>query len=220
MVTRFDLDNLDTPAVRELAAKKPVLEQSIARRRESIRTRAESMTIADIKKEITDKLGGFTDGENPKTKAEWIDLYAAKGVANTPYAKTLSELETEAFRDRYLAKGLNELLATGEKAEETMKKIHEIPAGRRMVTLQSALVDVDAASWASDIHAAVTDHNADLREITLKLIGRAVVVMSQRLRHGFVNELADAKGANVFFAMAVQRMADSGDTTIPLSYLY
>ncbi len=194
-MTRFDLDNLDTPAIRALAERQPELEKAIAERRAREEETAHAMSIADIKQ----CLGKLDNGENPKTKAEWVKLYVDKAVAATPYAANLRTLERDAHMDRLLAKTLNKMMDDADDAREQVTKLSEVHIWRQMAVLESAIITQYQARHAAEIITGVVEYNANLQELAQIVVAKVVKMLISTIDGRGLTEPQEIKAAKAFY---------------------
>lgn len=180
---RFDLDNLDTAAIRDLEAAKDDLEAAVAKRQEQERAIAETMTVAELKGAVS-AVHGFT------LKADWVEAYVKQEVAAAPEAKRLAELRAEAGDDRHLARTLNEML---DAADEDVTDLSGVAPHARIAVVQRNLINKYVGRHARSVLDTVNGGYADLRaaaldeylttiKIVLNYVGTSVNGFGQGLR--------------------------------------
>jgi DNA primase len=175
-VTRFDIDNLDTNAVRALAIKRRELDDAIAKRETKARMEGEAMTIAGLKAEVGQMPVGAPN--RPSTKDDWVALYVAKVSQDTLYAKELKRLTKEAHRDERIAATLNGMLDAADEADEALRTLVNGSGGRLLVSKlrwesDSHMIIQATAMWARRVLAEV-QKGQDLRDAVLTLLGNAM----------------------------------------------
>jgi hypothetical protein len=199
-ITRFDLDNLDTPAMRKLTEQREDLEREVAAHRASLTERGNSETVETLQRLVT-RLGF----EKPKNKADWVEMYVSERIAEIPAHRLLGWLRSEAQADRSLARTLNEMMDEGsdEQAATDMANIARLHFTAMVGAVEGVIVRRATAQRARRLHRLVANGVAPLREAA---IGEALSALKDMQQYigvggrigGTLLSEPEAVAANIF----------------------
>lgn len=182
--TRFDTDNMNTPATRALAEAEPILEPRIAKFADELREKANGMTIAELRDLVT--LSQYD--AKPATKADWVERFVKQEVAKTSSAKSLAEKRDAVSNDRRIMMALNEFMNDADKAREEIANLSSIHVSSQARHLRSAHIAIHLGDIAADILQGVTEHDADLGDLTRKTVIAAIRIVLRSLGGGLRSE--------------------------------
>lgn len=202
--SRFDTDNMNTPAVRALAEAEPLLEPRIARYAEDLREKANTYTIAELR----DLVAASPYGAKPATKADWVEAFVKQQVAETASAKKLNELREAVSADRRIMLALNGFLDGADKAREEIANLASIHISSQARYLYKAHVAIYVGDIAADIIQGVTEFDADLGDLTRKAVISAMRLVFSAVTGTGLRSEEEIVAADRFRSLMIYRMPE------------
>lgn len=195
--TTLNHEELDTAASRALAEQSETLKAAIDEAREAARAFASTMT----KDKIAAALGSNARGG----KDALIEEYADNAASNSDAQKELTRLEVAAATDRWMAKGLNDMITAAAAASATLVEYATTPRYINWLAGQAdkTVVAQHLAGHAAGVIDAVT-RGYELREVVQATAGNALRKILGAVDRTDVESIAQAKAAREFLAMVAR----------------
>lgn len=218
---RFDTDSPAdwSAAARDLASRKPGLEEGIRLARSEAAARAGRMTKTEL---LTALSGTVTAKDKRGTVTALVTRYADQAARDSDEHAELARLNREAGLDRMVAGQLN---SAADNYDALTAKFRD--SGNMAYTVEwhgdDMITAKYLAQYAQHVHAAITNGGLDLREAVLAVAHDAMREVlsfprgSSNLRldgHG-MDEAGQARAAADFIRLALPALGD----TIPASLI-
>lgn len=193
MSERFDLDNLNTAATRELNANVAFFTEAKAEIEKNTAAEAATLTKDALQAALSNLDVTYSTSAS---KADLAARYVKATVNASVPGGALRQLEREASRDRFLAQQLNGLLNASDKADEELRAIVNNHSGYAMFRnltwkVGKAMTAQATGGWASQVLMAVNE-GAELREVANSYLDKAF----QRVRSSVTRALTSGAAAN------------------------
>lgn len=203
-MNRFDIKNMTTPAIRALAEAEPILEPRIAKATDELRAKANAMTIAELRDVVTIS----RHDAKAATKADWVEAYVKQAVAETLYAKDLAEKRNAASNDKRIMMSLNGFMDDADRAREEIANLSSIHVSSQVSRLRAAHVAIHLGDIAADILQGVTEYDADLGDLTRKVVIGAIRIVLRSAAGGGLRSEEEIAANNRFRDRMISRMPE------------